>query len=254
MALNRENLRVKSSATETHAIDQGLRSYMLKVYNYMASGVFLTGVVSLLLFKLSGGYDIQVSSAGIQNLTPIGQLLFGSPLMWIVMLAPLGIVLYMSFGIRKMSASKAQTTFWIFAALMGASLASIFLVYTGASITRVFFITAGTFGAMSIYGYTTKRDLTKFGSFLMMGLIGIIIASLVNIFLKSSMMYFVISILGVLIFVGLTAYDTQKIKNMYSASDTGELMGKKAVMGALTLYLDFINLFIMLLRLFGQRR
>ena len=142
MALNRENLRVKSSATETHAIDQGLRSYMLKVYNYMASGVFLTGVVSLLLFKLSGGYDIQVSSAGIQNLTPIGQLLFGSPLMWIVMLAPLGIVLYMSFGIRKMSASKAQTTFWIFAALMGASLASIFLVYTGASITRVFFITA----------------------------------------------------------------------------------------------------------------
>ena len=254
MALNRENLRVKSSATETHAIDQGLRSYMLKVYNYMASGVFLTGVVSLLLFKLSGGYDIQVSSAGIQNLTPIGQLLFGSPLMWIVMLAPLGIVLYMSFGIRKMSASKAQTTFWIFAALMGASLASIFLVYTGASITRVFFITAGTFGAMSIYGYTTKRDLTRLGSFLMMGLIGIIIASIVNMFMKSTMMYFVISIIGVLIFVGLTAYDTQKIKNMYLVSDSGEIMGKKAVMGALTLYLDFINLFIMLLRLFGQRR
>ena len=160
----------------------------------------------------------------------------------------------MSFGIRKMSAAKAQTTFWIFAALMGASLASIFLVYTGASITRVFFITAGTFGAMSIYGYTTKRDLTKLGSFLMMGLIGIIIASIVNIFMKSSMMYFVISILGVLIFVGLTAYDTQKIKNMYLASDDSEISGKKAVMGALTLYLDFINLFIMLLRLFGQRR
>jgi FtsH-binding integral membrane protein len=174
--------------------------------------------------------------------------------MWVVMLAPLGVVFYMSFGIAKMSSSKAQTTFWIFAALMGASLSSIFLVYTGASITRVFFITAGTFAAMSIYGYTTKKDLTRLGSFLMMGLIGIIIASIVNIFMKSTMMYFVISIIGVLIFVGLTAYDTQKIKNMYLVSDTGEVMGKKAVMGALTLYLDFINLFIMLLRLFGQRR
>ena len=143
---------------------------------------------------------------------------------------------------------------FIFAALMGLSLSSILLVYTGLSVTRVFFITSATFGAMSIYGYTTKRDLTKFGSFLMMGLIGIIIASLVNIFLKSAMMYFVISILGVLIFVGLTAYDTQKIKNMYSASDTVEISGKKAIMGALTLYLDFIHLFIMLLRLFGQRR
>ena len=254
MEFNRQNTETKSSITDAHIVDQGLRAYMLKVYNYMASGVFLTGVVSLLLFRLSGGYDIQVSSSGIQNLTPIGQALFASPLMWVVMLAPLGIVIYMSFGIRKMSAAKAQTTFWIFAALMGASLASIFLVYTGASITRVFFITAGTFGAMSIYGYTTKRDLTKFGSFLMMGLIGIIIASIVNIFMKSSMMYFVISVLGVLIFVGLTAYDTQKIKNMYLASDDGEISGKKAVMGALTLYLDFINLFIMLLRLFGQRR
>ena len=254
MEFNRQNTTTKSSTTESHIVDQGLRAYMLKVYNYMASGVFLTGVVSLFLFRLSGGYDIQVTSAGIQNLTPIGQALFASPLMWVVMLAPLGIVFYMSFGIRKMSAAKAQTTFWIFAALMGASLASIFLVYTGASITRVFFITAGTFGAMSIYGYTTKRDLTKFGSFLMMGLIGIIIASIVNIFMKSPMMYFVISILGVLIFVGLTAYDTQKIKNMYLEGDSSEISGKKAVMGALTLYLDFINLFIMLLRLFGQRR
>ena len=165
-----------------------------------------------------------------------------------------GIVFYISFGIKKMSAAKAQTVFWVFAALMGLSLSWILLVYTGASVARVFFITSATFGAMSIYGYTTKRDLTKLGSFLMMGLIGIIIASVVNIFMKSTMMYFVISILGVLIFVGLTAYDTQKIKNMYLASDTGEIMGKKAVMGALTLYLDFINLFIMLLRLFGQRR
>jgi FtsH-binding integral membrane protein len=174
--------------------------------------------------------------------------------MWVVALAPLGIVMYMSFGINSMSSSRAQTVFWIFAALMGASLSSIFVVYTGTSISRVFFITAGTFGAMSLYGYTTKKDLTSLGSFLIMGLIGILIASIVNIFLKSSAMYFVISVLGVLIFVGLTAYDTQKIKNMYLESDGNEVMSKKAIMGALTLYLDFINLFIMLLRLFGQRR
>ena len=202
-------------------------------------------------FKMS----VVTNDAGsIVGLTSVGNAIYMSGLKWLVMLAPLGIVFYMSFGINKMSSAKAQTVFWIFAALMGLSLSWILLVYTGASVARVFFITSATFGAMSIYGYTTKRDLTKLGSFLMMGLIGIIIASIVNIFMKSSMMYFVISILGVLIFVGLTAYDTQKIKNMYAASDTGELMGKKAVMGALTLYLDFINLFIMLLRLFGQRR
>ena len=254
MEFNKQNIQSKVSSAETHVIDEGLRAYMLKVYNYMASGVFLTGIVSLLLFNLSGGYNIQVTQMGITGTTSIGNAIYSSPLSWIIMLAPLGIVIYMSFGIRKMSAAKAQGTFWIFAALMGASLSSIFVVYTGTSIARVFFITAGTFGAMSIYGYTTKRDLTKLGSFLMMGLIGIIIASVVNIFMNSTMMYFVISILGVLIFVGLTAYDTQKIKNMYLVSDTGEIMGKKAVMGALTLYLDFINLFIMLLRLFGQRR
>jgi len=254
MEFNRQNVQTRTTAAQAHEIDAGLRAYMLKVYNYMASGVFLTGVVSLLLFKLSGGYEIQVTQMGITGLTNIGSAIYSSPLAWVIMLAPLGIVFYMSFGIRKMSYAKAQGTFWIFAALMGASLSSIFLVYTGQSITRVFFITAGTFGAMSIYGYTTKRDLTKLGSFLMMGLIGIIIASVVNIFMKSPMMYFVISILGVLIFVGLTAYDTQKIKNMYMVSDSGEVAGKKAVMGALTLYLDFINLFIMLLRIFGQRR
>ena len=214
----------------------------------------MTGILSILFFNISGGYNIQVSSEGISGLSSTGYAIYASPLKWLVMLAPLGVVLYMSFGIAKMSAAKAQTTFWIFAGLMGISLSSIFIQYTGDSIARVFFITSGTFGAMSIYGYTTKRDLTKLGSFLMMGLFGIIIASVVNIFMKSTMMYFVISILGVLIFVGLTAYDTQKIKNMYMASDSGELMGKKAVMGALTLYLDFINLFIMLLRLFGQRR
>ena len=254
MEFNKQSSTVRSSASEA-IIDQGLRAYMLKVYNYMASGVLLTGVISLLVFKFSGGMNITLGPSGFNGLTdPFGELLFNSGFKWLVMLAPLGIVMYLSFGISKMSASKAQSTFWVFAALMGASLASIFIVYTQMSIARVFFITSGTFGAMSIYGYTTKRDLTKLGSFLMMGLFGIIIASLVNIFMKSTMMYFVISILGVLIFVGLTAYDTQKIKNMYMASDSGELMGKKAVMGALTLYLDFINLFIMLLRLFGQRR
>ena len=254
MEFNRQNIQSKVRSAETYTTDEGLRAYMLKVYNYMASGVLLTGITSLVLFQLSGGYNIQVTPSGITGLTGIGKTLYNSALMWIVMLAPLGVVFYMSFGINKMSSSKAQSTFWVFAALMGASLSSIFLVYTGTSITRVFFITAGTFGAMSIYGYTTKRDLTKLGSFLMMGLIGIIIASIVNIFMKSSMMYFVISILGVLIFVGLTAYDTQKIKNMYVTSDSSEVAGKKAIMGALTLYLDFINLFLMLLRLFGQRR
>ncbi len=250
MEFNKQTTTTKSSVSEA-IIDQGLRSYMLKVYNYMASGVALTGIVALILFKLA---VVNGPSGEIIGLTSLGNAIYNSALMWVLMLAPLGVVIYMSFGIRKMSAAKAQTTFWIFAGLMGASLSSIFLVYTGTSITRVFFITAGTFGAMSIYGYTTKRDLTKLGSFLMMGLIGIIIASIVNIFLKSTMMYFVISIIGVLVFVGLTAYDTQKIKNMYFAGDSGEIIGKKAIMGALTLYLDFINLFIMLLRLFGQRR
>ena len=234
MDLNKKGIlaRAKAAAKETVVVDEGLRAYMLKVYNYMATGILLTGIVALITFKMS---VVTNDSGSIVGLTQIGNAIYMSGLKWIVMLAPLGIVFYMSFGINKMSASKAQTTFWVFAALMGLSLSSILLVYTGMSVTRVFFICSATFGAMSIYGYTTKRDLTKFGSFLMMGLIGIIIASLVNIFMKSSMMYFVISVLGVLIFVGLTAYDTQKIKNMYAASDTGELMGKKAVMGAFCL-------------------
>ena len=253
MEFNKQNIlnKVKAATQTTVVMDEGLRAYMLKVYNYMATGVLLTGIVALISFNISVVTD---ASGAIVSFTEFGNTLFFSGFKWLVMLAPLGIVLYMSFGIKKMSSSKAQTVFWIFAALMGLSLSWILLVYTGKSVARVFFITSATFGAMSLYGYTTKRDLTKLGSFLMMGLIGIIIASLINIFMKSSMMYFVISILGVLIFVGLTAYDTQKIKNMYVESDSGELIGKKAVMGALTLYLDFINLFIMLLRLFGQRR
>jgi uncharacterized protein len=242
--------KAKAAQQSTVVMDEGLRAYMLKVYNYMATGILLTGIVALLTFKVAVE---EISNAEI-ILTPFGNSIYNSGLRWVVMLAPLAVVFYMSFGINKMSASKAQTTFWVFAGLMGLSLSSLLLFYTGMSVTRVFFICSATFGAMSIYGYTTKRDLTKLGSFLMMGLIGIIIASIVNYFMQSTMMHFVISILGVLIFVGLTAYDTQKIKNMYAASDTGELMGKKAVMGALTLYLDFINLFIMLLRLFGQRR
>jgi len=250
MDFNRQNIFQATSA-KTAVWDAGLRSYMLKVYNYMATGVLLTGIISLISFKLSA--DISASGQ-IIALKPYGNAIFNSGLKWIIMLAPLAVIFYMSFGINKMSTSKAQTVFWIFTILMGLSLSWVLIVFTGVSVARVFFITSATFGAMSIYGYTTKRDLTKLGSFLMMGLIGIIIASLVNIFLKSTMMHFVISILGVLIFVGLTAYDTQKIKNMYSASDTIEVSGKKAIMGALTLYLDFINLFIMLLRLFGQRR
>jgi hypothetical protein len=252
MEFNKQNIfnKVKAATQTTVVMDVGLRAYMLKVYNYMATGILLTGIISLISFKLAADID----SSGAIAFTSFGNTIFFSGWKWVIMLAPLGIVFYMSAAINKMSASKAQTVFWIFAALMGLSLSWVLLVYTGKSVARVFFITSATFGTMSIYGYTTKRDLTKLGSFLFMGLIGIIIASLVNIFLKSTMMYFVISILGVLIFVGLTAYDTQKIKNMYVASDTGELIGKKAVMGALTLYLDFINLFIMLLRLFGQRR
>ena len=190
----------------------------------------------------------------IVGVTQIGALLFGSPLKWVVMLAPLGFVFYLSARINKMSVSSAQITFWIFSAIMGLSLASLFIEFTHSSIARVFFITSGTFAAMSLYGYTTKRDLTKLGSFLFMGLIGIIIASIVNIFIGSSALQFAISVIGVLVFIGLTAYDTQNIKNMYFEGDSESVGAKKALIGALRLYLDFINLFILLLQLFGQRR
>jgi FtsH-binding integral membrane protein len=218
-------------------IDAGLRAHMQRVYGYMAGGLALTGIVAY----TAAAFGFYQSIAG-------------TPLLWIVMLAPLGFVLALSFGIERMSAGTATLLFWIYAAVMGLSLGGIFLVYTGASIARVFFITAATFGAMSLYGYTTRTDLSAFGSFLMMGLIGIVIASLVNIFLESSALQFAISIIGVIVFVGLTAYDTQRIKAIYLESDTAETAGKKAVLGALSLYLDFINLFMMLLQLFGQRR
>mgnify|MGYP003996951907 FL=1 len=218
-------------------IDEGLRAYMLKVYNYMGSALLLSGIVAY----------------GVAHTPALMQLIYGTPLKWVVMLAPLGLVFFLGARINKMSAAAAQATFWIFAGLMGASLAYIFVVYTQTSIVRVFMITAVTFGAMSLYGYTTKKDLSAWGSFLMMGLIGIIVASIVNIFLASAMMQWVISVIGVLVFTGLTAYDTQKIKEMYSHADGEATMSKKAIMGALRLYLDFINLFLMLLALFGNR-
>ena len=245
------NQRSFTKTTDQVVIDEGLRAYMLKVYNYMTTGLLLTGLVAYFFGKAS----IITNELGqIIGITSIGAMLFGSPLKWVVMLAPLGFVFYLSAKINKMSVSSAQITFWIFSAIMGLSLASIFIVYTQASIARVFFISSGTFAAMSLYGYTTKKDLTKLGGFLFMGLIGIIIASLVNLFFQSSALHFAISVIGVLVFVGLTAYDTQSIKNMYYAGDSESVGGKKALMGALRLYLDFINLFIMLLRLFGQRR
>ena len=228
-----------STATKSEAqVDQGLRSYMLRIYNYMATGLGLTGLTA---------YFVAITPS-------LFNAIYGTPFYWIVALAPLGFVFYLSARLHKISFAKAQTVFWIFSGVMGLSMAYIFIAFTGASIARVFFITAGTFAGMSLYGYTTKKDLTGWGSFLFMGLIGIIIASIVNIFLKSPMLFYVVSWIGVLVFVGLTAYDTQRIKEMYYASDTVEISGKKAIMGALKLYLDFINLFIMLLHLFGQRR
>jgi uncharacterized protein len=235
--------------TDQVTIDAGLRAYMLRVYNYMAAGVALTGLVAWFTFSAA----VTDTGAGLQ-LTAFGHLIFQSPLMWVLVLAPLALVFAISFGINRLEPGTALTLFFVYAGLLGLSLASIFLIYTGASITRVFFISGATFGAMSLWGYTTQRDLTGFGSFLFMGLIGIVIAMLVNIFLKSSGLDWAISVLGVLIFTGLTAYDTQKIKNMYSAMDDGTIAGRKAVMGALSLYLDFINLFLMMLRLFGDRR
>ena len=228
-----------STATKSEAqVDQGLRSYMLRVYNYMATGLGLTGLTA---------YFVAITPS-------LFNAIYGTPFYWIVALAPLGFVFYLSARLHKISFAKAQTVFWIFSGVMGLSMAYIFIAFTGASIARVFFITAGTFAGMSLYGYTTKKDLTGWGSFLFMGLIGIIIAMIVNIFLQSGMLSFIISCVGVLVFVGLTAYDTQRIKEMYYASDHPEISGKKAIMGALKLYLDFINLFIMLLHIFGQRR
>lgn len=239
MALDNRRIAAGIGTTAERAdIDVGLRKYMLGVYNYMASGLLLSGVVALLV----------ASSPALL------QAIFGTPLKWLFILAPLGFVFALSMGVNRFSYGTLQALFWAFAAVMGVSLATVFVVFTGASIARVFFITAATFAAMSLYGYTTQRDLSGFGSFLFMGLIGIIIASLVNLFLQSSALQFAVSVIGVLVFTGLTAYDTQRIKEIYYEVQGTEFVGKSMIMGALSLYLDFINLFYMLMNLLGERR
>jgi FtsH-binding integral membrane protein len=233
------------------AVDAGLRAYMIRVYNTMAMGVALTGIVSWFTYNAA----VVTDAAGrVTSLTPFGQAMFSGPATIVLFLATLGLVFFMSFRVQTLSVGTATGLFFLYAGLLGLMLASVFLVYTGQSIARVFFITAASFGALSLYGYTTQRDLGPIGAFLVMGLIGLILASLVNIFLASSGLSFVISVVGVLVFAGLTAYDTQRIKEMYDVNDDGTVSGRKAIMGALTLYLDFINMFLMLLRLFGDRR
>lgn len=225
------------TAQQAAEYDEGLRSYMLKVYNYMTSGILLTGIVALFV-----GTSPDILNA-----------IYGSGLHWLVALAPLAFIMVMSFGVHKMSSGTLQLVFWAFAAVMGVSMAWIFAAYTGTSIARTFFITAASFGALSLYGYTTKKSLSGFGTFLFMGLIGLIIASVVNIFLGSNMLQFIISVAGVLIFAGLTAYDTQRIKESYYMMATGEAVAKGAIMGAVNLYLDFVNLFMFLLQFLGNR-
>ena len=249
------------------AVDEGLRSYMLSIYNYMVLGLAITGLAALGIYMLSvtgemsaaakvmkNGAEIPARIGGNMFLTPIGYYFFVSPLKWAVMLAPLAMVFLLSFGVQRMRPAVAQIMFWIFAALVGVSLASIFMVFTHTSIVRVFFITAASFGALSLYGYTTQRDLSGMGSFLLMGLFGIILASLVNLFMASSALQFAISVIGVLVFSGLTAWDTQRLKTeyLYGAMD-GETTERSAIIGALSLYLNFINLFTLLLQLLGQR-
>ncbi|WP_028733554.1 Bax inhibitor-1/YccA family protein [Rhizobium leguminosarum] len=235
----------QSRAQTGEMIDQGLRAYMLKVYTLMALGLAITGVAAYLSFQFAFANG---------ELTAFGQAIYVSPLKWVVILAPLALVFFLSFRINTMTVAAAQTTFAVYAALVGLSLSSIFLIYTGQSVVQTFFVTAASFGALSLYGYTTKRNLSAMGSFLMMGLFGLIIASLVNIFLASSAVQFAISVLGVLIFAGLTAYDTQRIKELYLEADDVAVAGRKAIMGALTLYLDFINLFMFLLQFMGNRK
>lgn len=223
---------------EADNIDQGLRAYMISVFNYMGLGLALTGLVAFALASNEAAMHA----------------IWGSGLKWIAIFAPVALVFFLSFKVATLSFQTAQALFFAYAALMGISMSSILWAFTGQSVARVFFITASLFGAMSLYGYTTKRDLSGFGSFLFMGLIGIVIASLVNLFLQSTMMQFVISVIGVLVFTGLTAYDVQEIKSVYYSRDGEETTSKKALIGALKLYLDFINLFISLMNLFGERR
>ncbi len=219
------------------ARDVGLRSYMLKVYNYMASGVLLTGIVALLF--ANSGLAAQVMA---------------TPLRWLVILAPLGFVFAMIFGVNRMQTSTLQALFWGFAVAMGLSMSTIFLLYTGTSIAQTFFAVSGAFLGLSLFGYTTKKDLSGFGTFLIMGVVGLLIAMVINLFIQSTAMGFAISAIGVLLFAGLTAYDTQKIKSMYAHIAGSDMMGKAAIMSALTLYLDFINMFQFMLSFMGDRR
>jgi FtsH-binding integral membrane protein len=229
--------RTGLSGTNFAGFDEGLRQHMLRVYNFMGAGLVITGLVAF----------------AVASTPALAQAIFGTPLKWVAMFAPLAFVMFFSFRIERMSASGAQAAFWAFAAVMGVSLASVFLVFTGASIARTFFIAAAMFGATSLYGYTTKQDLSRFGSFLIMGLIGVLIASLVNIFLGSTLLQMVVSIVGVLVFTGLTAWDTQSIKERYAANHDHETSGKLAVFGALSLYLNFVNIFQLLLNFTGER-
>jgi FtsH-binding integral membrane protein len=239
-------------------VDAGLRAYMLRIYNYMSIGLAITGLAALGVYMAAVADPTAADAVrvGKIHLTPFGYQMYVGPLKWLFMLAPLVMVFAISAGINRLKPATAQLLFWAFSGLMGVSLSSIFLVYTHTSIVRVFFITAATFGALSLYGYTTKRDMSGMGSFLFMGLIGIIIASLVNLFLASSMLQFIVSVVGVLVFAGLTAWDTQRLKNDYIygyASQGGDIAERAAITGALSLYLNFINLFTLLLQLLGQR-
>jgi FtsH-binding integral membrane protein len=249
------------------AIDEGLRAYMLRIYNYMVLGLAITGLAALGVYMLSVTGDASAAMKVLRNgaqipvpvgktmfMTPIGYYFFVSPLKWVIMLSPLALVFALSFGIERLRPAVAQVLFWLFAALIGISLAAIFMVFTHTSIVRVFFITAASFGALSLWGYTTQRDLSGMRSFLIMGLFGVILAALVNLFMASSALQFVISVVGVLVFAGLTAWDTQRLKTDYlSGAMEGEAQGRSAIVGALSLYLNFINLFTLLLQLLGQR-
>ena len=244
-----DNRYMNTAAAAVAQTDLGLRAYMLGVYNHMTIALLFSGLFAFGTKMLA----IDTGPDGVLYLSPLGQLLYATPLKWVVMLAPLGMVFWLSARMNKMSASKARTLFYVYSALMGLSLSSILLTFSMPSVARAFFITAGAFAALSIYGYTTKRSLSALGSFMMIGLFGLIIASVVNIFLASTAMHFMISIAGVIIFAGLTAWDTQDIKNMYRAGDSSEVATKKSIFGALRLYLDFINMFMFILHLFGNR-
>ncbi|HEY1707795.1 MAG TPA: Bax inhibitor-1/YccA family protein [Rhizomicrobium sp.] len=237
--------------------DAGLRAYMVRIYNYMLIGLLITATVALGTYSVTSTTDPALAATTLRNgvmLTRTGAMLYGSPLQWIIIFSPLVLALILQSAMPRISVSAARLGFLAFAAIMGVSLSSIFLIYTAASIAQVFFVTAAMFGGMSLYGYTTKADLSRFGSFLIMGVWGVVIASVVNVFLQSSMLSFVFSVIGVVVFTGITAYYTQTLKELYDVNDDGTVSGRKAIIGALALYITFINLFTSLLRLMGDRR